>query len=38
MHISTISPNPVLFITGENAHSSYFSEDAFEIIQPHLGK
>ncbi|MDO4302056.1 MAG: alpha/beta hydrolase [Clostridia bacterium] len=29
-HIDTISPRPVLFIIGENAHSRYFSEDAYE--------
>ena len=29
-YIETISPRPVLFIIGENAHSRYFSEDAFE--------
>lgn len=28
-HIDTISPRPVLFIMGENAHSRYFSEDAY---------
>ena len=27
--IETISPRPMLFITGENAHSREFSEDAF---------
>ena len=29
-HIDEISPRPILFITGENAHSRYFSEDAYE--------
>lgn len=29
-HIDTISPRPILFIMGENAHSRYFSEDAYE--------
>lgn len=28
--IDSISPRPILFIIGENAHSRYFSEDAFE--------
>ena len=28
-YIDTISPRPVLFIMGENAHSRYFSEDAY---------
>ncbi|MFD2572454.1 alpha/beta hydrolase [Spirosoma soli] len=29
-YIETISPRPILFIMGENAHSRYFSEDAFK--------
>ncbi|QEI06583.1 alpha/beta hydrolase [Pigmentiphaga aceris] len=29
-YISEISPRPVLFIAGENAHSRYFSEDAYK--------
>lgn len=29
-HIDTISPRPILFIMGENAHSRFFSEDAYE--------
>ena len=28
--IETISPRPMLFITGENAHSKEFSEDAYQ--------
>lgn len=30
-HIQWISPRPVLFIAGENAHSRYFSEDAYKL-------
>ncbi|MEZ5335003.1 MAG: alpha/beta hydrolase [Methanolobus sp.] len=30
-YIDTISPRPILFIIGENAHSRYFSEDAYEL-------
>ncbi|WP_223834309.1 alpha/beta hydrolase [Spirosoma profusum] len=29
-YIETISPRPILFIMGENAHSRYFSEDAYK--------
>ncbi len=29
-HINEISPRPVLLIAGENAHSRYFSEDAYK--------
>jgi hypothetical protein len=29
--IQSISPRPILFIIGENAHSRYFSEDACEM-------
>lgn len=29
-HIAEISPRPMLLIAGENAHSRYFSEDAFK--------
>jgi hypothetical protein len=29
-YIKTISPRPILFIMGENAHSRYFTEDAYE--------
>ena len=30
-YIDTISPRPILFIIGENAHSRYFTEDAYEM-------
>jgi fermentation-respiration switch protein FrsA (DUF1100 family) len=30
-YIDTISPRPILFIIGENAHSRYYSEDAYEM-------
>jgi fermentation-respiration switch protein FrsA (DUF1100 family) len=34
-YIETISPRPILFIIGENAHSRYFSEDAYkEAAEP----
>jgi uncharacterized protein len=29
-YIHEISPRPLLIIAGENAHSRYFSEDAYE--------
>jgi fermentation-respiration switch protein FrsA (DUF1100 family) len=29
-YIETISPRPILFIMGENAHSRYFTEEAYE--------
>ncbi|WP_205623644.1 alpha/beta hydrolase [Desulfogranum japonicum] len=30
-YIQSISPRPILFIMGENAHSRYFTEDAYEM-------
>ena len=30
-YIKEISPRPILIIAGENAHSRYFSEDAFKV-------
>lgn len=30
-YIDTISPRPILFIMGENAHSRYFTEDAYTM-------
>lgn len=30
--IETISPRPMLFITGENAHSREFSEEAYRLV------
>ncbi len=30
-HIKSISSRPILFIIGENAHSRYFSEDAYKM-------
>jgi fermentation-respiration switch protein FrsA (DUF1100 family) len=29
-NITWISPRPILFVTGENAHSRYYSEDGYE--------
>jgi fermentation-respiration switch protein FrsA (DUF1100 family) len=29
-YIAEISPRPVLLVAGENAHSRYFSEDAYK--------
>ena len=31
--IETISPRPLLFIAGEDAHSKEFSEDAYKLEQ-----
>ena len=30
-YIKSISPRPILFVMGENAHSRYFTEDAYEM-------
>lgn len=30
-HLKSISPRPILFIMGENAHSRYFTEDAYKM-------
>ena len=30
-YVETISPRPILFIIGENAHSRYFTEDAYKM-------
>ena len=30
-YIDTISPRPILFVMGENAHSRYFTEDAYKM-------
>lgn len=30
-HIAEVSPRPILFIMGENAHSRYFTEDAYKM-------
>ena len=30
-HIASISPRPIMFIIGENAHSRYFSEDLYKV-------
>lgn len=32
-HLEDISPRPVLLIAGENAHSLYFSEDAYQKLK-----
>jgi fermentation-respiration switch protein FrsA (DUF1100 family) len=32
-YIDTISPRPIMLIMGENAHSRYYSEEAFEKAQ-----
>ncbi|WP_338734131.1 alpha/beta hydrolase [Mangrovimonas cancribranchiae] len=32
-YIEEISPRPILLIAGENAHSKYFSEDAYKAAQ-----
>jgi fermentation-respiration switch protein FrsA (DUF1100 family) len=30
-YIKSISPRPILFVIGEEAHSRYFSEDAYQL-------
>lgn len=30
-YIESISPRPILFVTGDHAHSRYFSEDAYKM-------
>lgn len=35
--IDKISPRPILFVIGENAHSRYFSEDAYEQAEEPKG-
>lgn len=30
-YLETVSPRPILFIIGEEAHSRYFSEDAYKM-------
>jgi hypothetical protein len=30
-HVKWNSPRPILFVTGEHAHSRYYSEDAYEL-------
>lgn len=30
-HIKLISPRPILLVTGDQAHSRYYSEDAFKV-------
>ncbi|MCB0637628.1 MAG: alpha/beta hydrolase [Lewinella sp.] len=30
-YVETVSPRPILFIMGEQAHSRYFTEDAYEM-------
>lgn len=32
-HIKSISPRPILFVMGEQAHSCFFSEDAYELAE-----
>jgi uncharacterized protein len=30
-NLEWISPRPILFVTGEHAHSRYFAEDAYDL-------
>lgn len=36
-NIKEISPRPVLLVAGENAHSRYYSEDAYQAANEPKG-